>query len=38
MIIKPWYVCTSELIMLLLTGTASGNVSAYDVKGNKFTV
>jgi len=33
MIVKPFYVCTTDLLSLLITGEANGNVGAYTVTG-----
>jgi hypothetical protein len=38
MIEKPHYICNTDLLMLLMTGKANGNVGAYDSSGNSYLI
>ena len=33
MIVKPHYICTTDLMILLMSGVANGNVGAYTAMG-----
>ena len=35
---KPNYICTTDLMVLLMSGKANGNVGAYDPMGVQFKI
>ena len=35
---KPHYICTTDLMILLMSGVANGNVGAFDPMGNEFKI
>jgi hypothetical protein len=38
MIEKPNYICNTDLMILLMSGKANGNVGAYDAMGTEFYI
>lgn len=38
MIVEPFYISSTDMIILLLTGKACGNVGAYTLNGIDFTI
>jgi hypothetical protein len=38
MIEKPNYICNTDLMILLMSGKANGNVGAFDAIGNSFYI
>jgi hypothetical protein len=35
---KPHYICTTDLMILLMSGVANGNVGAFDPMGKEFKI